>query len=531
MSSLTVRELVTKWGFDVDDKKVRSFNKDIEDTKKRLDKLSTKLTHVGKAMTLFLFLPAVGLGTMFVKSASDAEETIAKFGTVFDRLTKQSNETALNLARDFGLSSVKAKELLGNTGDLLTGFGFSQKSALNLSKQVNELAVDLASFTNFSGGAEGASSALTKALLGERESVKSLGISILEEDVKRRVALNTSKGMRFETKRQAKAFATLELAQTQSKIAIGDFSRTSTSFANRSRIFRARIQDLAESFGNLLLPAATKTLNAVIKLTNKINGLSDGTKKVILVISGITAIVGPLILVLGVFIKSLSMVITTYRALTAVVLAYKNAQFLANAQALLLPGLIAGGIVLVIALIEDLIRFFRGDNSVVGIIIDGFKHVFGFLESEFNRLPGFFKTIVGAIMGVILTPIQLIMGIIDRFKKMVRFVKGDSSIKNLANTLGKNMLDIMPVIRPIMSGMDISKDGFSGALGFNGRPPTPQYKNTSTNIVEVKAPITVQVPEGTSASEVGFRVERGVNNAIKDLLRTTLRANEPQVAF
>ncbi|NQY73613.1 MAG: hypothetical protein HRT90_02505 [Candidatus Margulisbacteria bacterium] len=93
------------------------------------------------------------------------------------------------------------------------------------------------------------------------------------------------------------------------------------------------------------------------------------------------------------------------------------------------------------------------------------------------------------------------------------------------------MLDIMPVIRPIMSGMDISKDGFSGALGFNGSPPTPQHKNTSTNIVEVKAPITVQVPEGTSAIEVGFRVERGVNNAIKDLLRTTLRANEPQVAF
>ncbi|NQY73603.1 MAG: hypothetical protein HRT90_02455, partial [Candidatus Margulisbacteria bacterium] len=197
----------------------------------------------------------------------------------------------------------------------------------------------------------------------------------------------------------------------------------------------------------------------------------------------------------------------------------------------LLPGLIAGGIVLVIALIEDLIRFFRGDNSVVGIIIDGFKHVFGFLESEFNRLPGFFKNIVGAIMGVISAPIHLIMGIIDRFKKMIRIIKGGSSIKNLANTLGKNMLDIMPVIRPIMTGMDISKGGFSGALGINGSPPTPQHKNTSINNVEVKAPITVQVPEGTSASEVGFRVERGVNNAIKDLLRTTLRANEPQVAF
>ena len=35
------------------------------------------------------------------------------------------------------------------------GFGFTQEEALKLSTEVNKLAVDLASFTNFSGGAEG----------------------------------------------------------------------------------------------------------------------------------------------------------------------------------------------------------------------------------------------------------------------------------------------------------------------------------------------------------------------------------------
>ena len=531
MASLTVRELITKWGFDVDDKKLKDFNKDVEDTKKRLDKLSQKVTKVGKNMTLFLTLPAIGLGTVFLNSASDAEETISKFNTVFSSLSKKSTETAKTLAKDFGLSSVKARELLGDTGDLLTGFGFSQESALDLSRQVNELAVDLASFTNFSGGAEGASAALTKALLGERESIKSLGISILEEDVKRRVAINTSKGMRFETERQAKAFATLQLAQEQSTNAIGDFARTSTSFANRRRIFKAALQDFSIGFGVLILPAATKVINAMITLTEKINGLSDGTKKVILILGGITAVVGPLVLALGVFIKSLSIIVTVYRTLTAVVLAYKNAQLLANIQALLLPGLIVAGIILVIALIEDLIRFFRGENSVIGIIIDGFKKAFGFLESEFNRLPGFFKFIIGAIIGVIAAPIRIIMGIIDSFKEIVKFVKGESSFKDLAKNLGKNVLNLIPVVRPIVSGIDATKGGISGALGFNGSPPAPQNQNSSVNNLEVKAPINIQVPNGTPAEEVGARVESGVNNAIKDMLRTTLRANEPQVAF
>ena len=92
-------------------------------------------------------------------------------------------QTAETFKKSFGLSSQAAMGLLADTGDLLVGFGFTEKEALNLSKQVNELAVDLASFTNFSGGADGASQALTKALLGEREAIKSLGIAITEADL------------------------------------------------------------------------------------------------------------------------------------------------------------------------------------------------------------------------------------------------------------------------------------------------------------------------------------------------------------
>jgi hypothetical protein len=196
--------------------------------------------------------------TSLIKKASDAQETFGKFDTVFKNVKGQADSAAKALADSFGLSSVKAKELLGDTGDLLSGFGFTGQEALKLSDEVNRLAVDLASFTNFSGGAEGASKILTKALLGERESMKSLGIAITEADIKQ---LAEDKGIVGELDRQQKAMLTLELATRQSKNAIGDFERTQTGFANQSRILKARLEDISVAIGSKLLPGATDFMN------------------------------------------------------------------------------------------------------------------------------------------------------------------------------------------------------------------------------------------------------------------------------
>jgi hypothetical protein len=182
---------------------------------------------------------------------------------------------------------------------LLTGFGFSQQAALELSTEVNKLAVDLASFTNFSGGATGASQALTKALLGERESVKSLGISILEEDVQKQVAINTTNGLTFATDRQAKAYATLQIAQAQSKNAIGDYERTQDGLANQTRLLQQRMNDLAVSFGEIMVPAVNDVVGRLVELVEKFRGLDTETKKIVLGIAGIVAVVGPTLYAIG----------------------------------------------------------------------------------------------------------------------------------------------------------------------------------------------------------------------------------------
>lgn len=287
------------------------------------DQLGRKLRGVGKRLTIGVTTPILAMGGAFVKAASDAEETTSKFRTVFRDVGDEAERTADRLADSFGLSSTNARRLLGDTGDLLTGFGFTAEAALDLSTEVNELAVDLASFTNYQGGAEGASAALTKALLGQAESAKSLGIVIRQDLVEAKIEELRANGELLDaTDQQAKAYATLAIAQEQSKNAIGDFARTADSFANQFRQLRSGVNDLAVEFGEVLLPIATQAVTALGNVVDAIAGLPDGVQVAIVAFGALAAAAGPLLIALGSIVSIAPKVVAGLRAIrTAALLA------------------------------------------------------------------------------------------------------------------------------------------------------------------------------------------------------------------
>ena len=289
-----------KFGVNVD-----SFRQGIGKIEAEMSKIGSKMQSVGRSLSLGVTLPIAALGAASLKAASDAEETFSKFDTVFRDIQGTAEQAFQTLRKEYGLSSTAAKQMLGDTGDLLTGFGFSQQGALELSMEVQKLAVDLASFTNYSGGAKGASEALTKALLGEREQLKSLGIAIMEEDVKRQMALNTKNGIIFATEREAKAHATLQLAISQSGNAIGDYARTQDSFANQSRLLRARLEDISVELGQVFLPLATKLINVVSGAVNWFTQLDSSVKTIIAVVAALAAAIGPLLVGLGFLVSNI----------------------------------------------------------------------------------------------------------------------------------------------------------------------------------------------------------------------------------
>tara|TARA_Y100001937_G_scaffold7020_1_gene9025 strand:+ start:563 stop:2566 length:2004 start_codon:yes stop_codon:yes gene_type:complete len=294
-------------------------NKSLNTASAKLQAFGKSARKIGSDLSLKLTAPLVLAGGAAIKMASDFEETESKFNTVFSSIQDQAQQTAKTFKESFGLSELAAKDMLSSTGDLLVGFGFAETEALNLSNQVNQLAVDLASFTNFSGGAKGASEALTKALLGERESIKSLGIAITETDLKEFAA---QQGLVFkELDRVAKATLTYELALKQSSKAVGDAERTQHSFANQFRRLQGDLQDLAVEFGEILLPAATDLIEKLRGLIKRFEGLDDETKKNIVTIGLIVGAIGPVLIAIGALSTGLGVVTGAFTTLTTVMMA------------------------------------------------------------------------------------------------------------------------------------------------------------------------------------------------------------------
>jgi hypothetical protein len=163
---------------------------------------------------------------------------------------------------------------LAASGDLLQGFGFTKNASLDLSEKMVKLASDVASFKNVQGGAKEVVGAFNSALVGERERLKTLGIAILETDIKQRALEKGLKLVNGQVDRQNKALITAELIFEKSKNAVGDFARTQDNFANQSRILSANLENLATNLGTKLLPVFAP----LIKILNSWLGDSKDLK-------------------------------------------------------------------------------------------------------------------------------------------------------------------------------------------------------------------------------------------------------------
>lgn len=259
------------WQIDADTKGI---DKSLKATDSKLGKFGKAVKAAFAAGAVIAFAKAAfEVSKKLVLVASDAQETANKFDVVFDGVTRAA-DAADNLAESYGLSHEASQDLLSGTADLLQGFGVAKDESLDLSEQVQKLAVDLSSFSNNEGGAEAASHALTSAMLGEREAVKTLGIAITDAELKK---FAEESGQVFnEMTKGEKAILTLNLAIKQSGNAIGDFARSQDSFANQMKIARANVDDLNSSLGEQLLPTAT---SAVSKFNELIGSIIDTRKE------------------------------------------------------------------------------------------------------------------------------------------------------------------------------------------------------------------------------------------------------------
>jgi len=265
-----------------------SINKSLKETEGQTKKTGGVLKNFKEnwvSITAILGTTVLAMKKM-VGDAIDLQETTNKFNVTFKGVEKNAESMAKTLQNSYGLSIRASKEMLASTGDLLNGLGFTKDASLDLSGTVQKLAVDLDSFQNLQGGATRASEILTKAVLGERDALVSLGIKISEDDLKQRALAEGIELVNGKMSRQEQAMITLALITEQSKNAVGDFGRSQESLANLTKVMNSAFEDASASIGTAFLPLISKIVKVITVVVKAFTALPGPVKTAAVVIVG-----------------------------------------------------------------------------------------------------------------------------------------------------------------------------------------------------------------------------------------------------
>lgn len=114
---------------------------------------------------------------------------------------------------------------------------------------------------------------------------------------------------------------TLETANTawSENVALTNESETRYgTLASKLQILWNNVKNLAISFGNLLMPVIEKVTSIIQAITEKINSMSEGAKKAIVIILSIAAAVGPIILIVLKVIAIMTKVIAVVKVIGSI---------------------------------------------------------------------------------------------------------------------------------------------------------------------------------------------------------------------
>lgn len=228
------------------------------------DNITTKVAGVAAA---FVSVGAVVQGLRAsISAASTLEETMNKFNVVFGESAAVMKTWGDTLASEVGRSQTQIAQFLSQSQDLFVPIGFEPGAAEEMSKQVTQLAIDLASF-NEKADADSFRD-LQSALTGSSEVMLKYGVIVNEAAVKQELlnqGLDPSKATN-----QQKVMARLNIIMAGTTAAQGDAIRSSGAFANQMKKLRGNLEDVAASIGSQLLPYATKLVGVTAALAGSV---------------------------------------------------------------------------------------------------------------------------------------------------------------------------------------------------------------------------------------------------------------------
>lgn len=226
-------------------------------------KTAGKALAIGGTALAGMGAAAVAFAPDILAAGTELDALAKKSATVFEDSLPQVQEWAKENAKAMGLTATEAVGVGAGIADLLKPMGFTAEAAAGMTTDMLDLSGALSAWSGGQKSSAEVAEIITKAMLGERDGLKALGISISEADVQARLAKNGQEELTGAALEQAKALATQELIfekSTDAQKAWTDGSMDAVKAQNESE---ASIAQLKETAVKALYPALQAVLPIV----------------------------------------------------------------------------------------------------------------------------------------------------------------------------------------------------------------------------------------------------------------------------
>ena len=353
---MTIRDIGILFGYKVDESSERKVEGSIKSLKSMASKV---LGAVGITLSVAGIKKAID---GCVEVASSVEEMENKFNVVFGDMRDDVDKWAQDYSDAIGRNKNDIKTYLADQQNLLVGFGMTRQAGAEMAEQMTSLALDLASFGNMDETAS--VNAMTKAVMGESEAAKTLGAVLNDSTRAQAMSALGLKGTYDKLDQLTKMQVNYQAILAQSPDAIGDCQRSLDSYESTQKRVAAKLKEIKTIIGQFFLPTYQKILSfgargltLVRDWLQKLTDITDklgGSQRVISVLIGaLTA------LFVAMNLKKIGLVISGFTKLARAI-AVGHGKTLALFAAFLLLALV----------IEDFISFMRGDNSLLGTMLE-----------------------------------------------------------------------------------------------------------------------------------------------------------------
>lgn len=288
---------------------------------------------------------AVALGLM-ANSGIKASMAGTSLRNIFTRMAKPTKESAMAMER-LGLSLDDGEGNMYSFRQIMDqlrqGFVQINMPLEEYDKQVAQLDADLEAgnikqkkyeqeleeLNKQAFGAEGAEKARAAAMLGGSRAMSGLLAiaNATEEDYNKLTAAVDNSSQAFAKTKDGivplnEALASgAEIIETYEGSAAAMAATMQDNASGQMEILKSQLQELAISLGDTLMPTIREIVGYVQKFVDKLNGMDEHTKTIIMNVILVTAALGPLLVIVGKLVSGIGSIMTVIGGLSAPILA------------------------------------------------------------------------------------------------------------------------------------------------------------------------------------------------------------------